>query len=67
MHVLATGYVDARTHVSLRPPATETGSWTLVFDGGVRGGEIVLMFADPAAVRRVLAALVDAPLPRGER
>jgi hypothetical protein len=66
MHVLATAYVDSRTHVSLRPPAAETGSWTLVFDGGVRGGEIVLMFAHADDVRRVLAMLADAPLPGRE-
>jgi hypothetical protein len=65
MHVRATGFVNESTHVILRPPATGTGSWTLVFDGGVRGGEIVLMFADTADARRVLAALVDG-LPRAE-
>jgi hypothetical protein len=63
--VLATAYVDSRTHVSLRPPATETGSWVLSLDGGARGGEIVLMFADTADARRVLAALLDG-LPGGE-
>jgi hypothetical protein len=65
MHVLATAYVDSRTHVILRPPATETGSWTLVFDGGARGGEIVLMLAAADDARRVLAALLDG-LPGGE-
>ncbi|GAA0908250.1 hypothetical protein [Pseudonocardia zijingensis] len=58
MHVRATALVDATTYVALRPPAVDTGSWTLVFDGGPRGGEIVLMFAQPDA-RRVLAALIE--------
>jgi hypothetical protein len=65
MRVLASALIDSRTHVALRPPATETGSWTLVFDGGARGGEIIVMFADTADVRRVLAALLDV-LPRCE-
>jgi hypothetical protein len=59
MHVRTTGLIDSRTYVSLRPPATQDGSWTLVVDGGARGGEIVLMFADTADARRVLAALLD--------
>jgi hypothetical protein len=63
MRVRAIALVDAATHVTLRPPVAETSSWTLVFDGGVRGGEVVLMFTDPADVRRVVAALVDV-LPR---
>jgi hypothetical protein len=58
MLVRATALIDATTHVTLRPPVAETGSWTLAFDGGATGGEIVLMFAQPDA-RQVLAALVD--------
>jgi hypothetical protein len=65
MHVLATAYVDSRNHVSLRPSAAETGSWVLSLDGGARGGEIVLMFADTADAHRVLAALLHG-LPGGE-
>jgi hypothetical protein len=59
MRVRAIALVDAGTHVAFRPPVADTSSWQLVFDGGLRGGEIVLLFADPADVRRVLAALVD--------
>jgi 2-keto-3-deoxy-L-rhamnonate aldolase RhmA len=66
MRVRATALIDAATHVVLRPPVAEHSSWTLVLDGGLRGGEIVLMFADPADARRVVAALVDA-LPRGDQ
>jgi hypothetical protein len=65
MRVRAIALVDAATHVALRPPVAETSSWTLVFDGGVRGGEIVLMFPGTADARRVLQALVDG-LPAGE-
>ncbi|MGH3586166.1 MAG: hypothetical protein ACRDQ0_07555 [Pseudonocardia sp.] len=58
MLVRATAFIDATTHVTLRPPVAETGSWTLVLDGGPRGGELVLMFAHPDA-QRLLKALVD--------
>ena len=59
MRVRSTALVDRATHVMLRPPVADTSSWTLVFDGGLRGGEIVLMFADPVDARRVLEVLVD--------
>lgn len=64
MHLRGIAFVDARTHVALRPPVAESSSWTLVFDGGPRGGEIVLLLGLVDA-RRVLAALVDG-LPDGE-
>jgi hypothetical protein len=65
MRVRATALVDAATHVTLRPPVADTSSWTLVLDGGLRGGEVVLMFADPTDARRMLAALLHG-LPGGE-
>jgi hypothetical protein len=64
MRVRAIALVDATTHVALRPPVAETSSWTLVFDGGMHGGEIVLLFPSTADARRVLQALVDG-LPGG--